>query len=403
MNKKEITAIINDFFEFIDNGTEEFHGKIYRGHPGLYFFHSRNEFEEKLEELIKKTNKEKYNKYDIYYITSKLIKFLLGKYDSHTKVLFQNAKYLPIELKIKDGGVYITNITDEMNSVVGSKITYINGVPIETILYEIEEITCYGTTEYLNFNQEKAIMNGDILRSLPSIKDNVNIIEFTVIINGTTLEVPFDLNNLPKGFKLLLKENYSYEIINDTIIINYNSCEDKEKMTELVKQMAELTSKSGYKNFIIDIRDNLGGDSSIIGPLLEFLKDKNIVVLINEKVFSSGRMAFVDLKNIGAYSIGTDICTPLNCFGFNRTKRYNDLGLTIRGSAAYWYYNEKLECTGFYQNNFSDYFKNRMELLNPIYLGPDEYVELSIEDIINNNDKQLERALAYFEERKLNK
>lgn len=150
-------------------------------------------------------------------------------------------------------------------------------------------------------------------------------------------------------------------------------------------------------NYIIDIRNNAGGSSTIIKPLLEFLKGKKIIVLINEKVFSSGRMAYVDLKNIGAYSIGSDISTSLNCFG-NVPGEFllKDLDLFVKRSSTYWYYDENLLCHGFEKDTFSLYFRNRKKLLEPKILHPDEYIIPSIDDILNNRDPQLEAAINFF-------
>ena len=114
-------------------------------------------------------------------------------------------------------------------------------------------------------------------------------------------------------------------------------------------------------------------------------------------MFSSGRMAFVDLKRIGAYSIGTDISTSLNCFG-NTPGEYilEDLGLVVKRSSTYWLYDKDFNCTGYIKENFNDFFESRKELLEPIFLHPDKYIKYKLEDIINNNDIALKEALDYF-------
>lgn len=84
-SRKDVNNIINDIFDFIDNGIIKTKDKIFAGHPGLYFFHSK---EDLLREINSLLNKDNYNKYDIYYLVNKLIKYMLGKYDSHTKNLF---------------------------------------------------------------------------------------------------------------------------------------------------------------------------------------------------------------------------------------------------------------------------------------------------------------------------
>ena len=94
LNKNETKKYIIEIFDFIENGDLKF-----KGHPGLYFFHTKKELEEKTKELL---NENKYDEFDIYYITSLLIKFMLGRYDSHTKVSFKDNVYIPIDFTVEE-------------------------------------------------------------------------------------------------------------------------------------------------------------------------------------------------------------------------------------------------------------------------------------------------------------
>ena len=53
LNKKEAEDYLIKIFDFIENGDLKFNG-----HPGLYFFHTKKELKEKIDELL--------NKNDIY-------------------------------------------------------------------------------------------------------------------------------------------------------------------------------------------------------------------------------------------------------------------------------------------------------------------------------------------------
>ena len=163
--------------------------------------------------------------------------------------------------------------------------------------------------------------------------------------------------------------------------------------------IAKLKEDINIKNYIIDLRYNGGGSSSVIKPLISFLKDKNIVVLVNEYVFSSGCMALVELKKIGAYIIGTDIGTSLNHFGnCPNNLDIDKLNIRVTSSSTYWYYDKELSLTGYEKDEFNTYFNNKKELLEPVLLHPDKYVYLTKEDIINEYDKQMKKAVNYFKE-----
>lgn len=390
-SRKDVNNIINDIFDFIDNGIIKIEDKIFVGHPGLYFFHSK---EDLLREINNLLNKDNYNKYDIYYLVNKLIKYMLGKYDSHTKIYFKNDNNLPIRFKIYNDRVYVIEHSSDIKNCKAGILINVNGVNIIQILKELEGIISFSTKEYLNVNQELMLSSINALKSLPSISSDTDFIVFKILVNNEVKNIVINCRILYKPIKEKKFQNYSYEILDNAVIVHYNSCQNKEGMEHLINNLNLIRD---IDNYIIDIRNNAGGSSTIIKPLLEFLKGKNIVVLINEKVFSSGRMAYVDLKNIGAYSIGSDISTSLNCFG-NVPGEFllKDLDLFVKRSSTYWYYDENLLCHGFEKDTFSDYFRNRKELLEPKILHPDEYIIPSIDDILNNRDPQLEAAINYF-------
>ena len=59
LNKKEAEDYLIKIFDFIENGDSKF-----KGHPGLYFFHTKTELKEKikgLEEEIKQKQEKKAN------------------------------------------------------------------------------------------------------------------------------------------------------------------------------------------------------------------------------------------------------------------------------------------------------------------------------------------------------
>lgn len=392
--KKDAKKCIDSILNFIDSGEVRTEDDIFYGHPGFYFFHTKEELDNRLNQYL---NKDFYDRYDIYYISNLLINYMLGKYDSHTKVKFNNTTYLPIKFKIQNEHVYIINCSPELEDVIGSIIVSINDIDINKILDELEKIIGYSTIEFLRANQESSLCDLEILRSLPCVNSNSNVITFKILQNNQLKDISLNSSELPPKIINITPENYSFEMVDDCLIMHYNSCNDKEKMCILIEKIRTVAEKNNINNYIVDLRNNGGGDSRIIQPLIDYLNGKNIVVLINEKVFSSGRMAFVELKKIGAYAIGTDISTSLNAFGNVPGKfEIQDLDLSVQRSSTYWLYDIQLQCTGYRKNSFFDYFTSRRELLEPVLLHPDLYVELSVNDIIHNNDLQLNAALQYF-------
>lgn len=401
MNRLKAKEKIIKIFDYIDNYEENVDSEIYKGHPGLYFFHTQEEFNKMLDLYLEKDN---YNRYDIYYIVKKLIKFLLDKYDSHTRIFFQEYNRFFIVFKFENNKFYVTNITDCFNDVLGGELISINGISIKEIIKELEQIICYSTKSHLFDELASAITQIDILKSLPSIDSASNKFDYKILVNGKTEMVTFLENQKYDSFKSRIPKNYTYEVKDNILIIHYNSCNDKKKMIEFVKQIKEVSKDNNIEYYIVDIRYNRGGNSEITDILLEFLSNKKIVTLVNERVFSSGAMAMIDLKKMGSYIIGTDIGTSLSYFG-NVPGQFNleELGLAVKRSNTYWYYDKNLELSAFFKDKFYNYFKDKKELLEPINFKPDKVIDLTIEDIINNNDVQLQCAIEYIKNNNIGK
>jgi hypothetical protein len=137
--------------------------------------------------------------------------------------------------------------------------------------------------------------------------------------------------------------------------------------------------------------------------LIEYLKDKEIITLIDKHVFSSGRFTLLDLIKIGSKTVGTGIGTSINCFGNAPANDFGNFYFPI--SEKYFHLYDK--------TNIS--FDNKKEFINkkdklkesgyfkPIIYEPDFYVENTLEDYKNGIDKQLEYAINILKNDKTNK
>ena len=394
MSREEAKSVILDMMDFFDNGESDYEGIHSVGHPGFYFFHYK---EEMLGELNKNLTKKEYSRFDIVYIVSKLLAFLLSKYDSHTSIRFLKEVYFPITFKMVGEDVYVLDCAKEIGNLRGAKVLSVNKVDIDKIKQEIIDRTCYSTDGYVKYSIKSILQSYKELKTLPSIDSKVKEIDYELLLNDEVKHIKLNTNSLEYDYNNA-KPNYVYEVRDDTMILTYSSCKDFDKMKDFVREIGDVASDNNINKFIVDIRDNRGGNSEVIKPLLEFLEGKEIVTLVNETTFSAARMAFVDLRKLGSYSVGTRISTSLNCFGNNtRSKCYEDLGLSICGATKYFYYDKYLNRTTLTsKEDFESFFKGREELLEPFILEPDEIVEITLEDIKNGKDSQMDMAINYL-------
>lgn len=393
MNREETRILINNILDFINGNDED-------GHPALYFFCDKTQTENKIQDFL--DSKELFNKFDIYFFINSLIKKLVGTYDSHTKLGFINYDWFPIKFKIIDDKVYVINITDSMKEAKGSQLIAINGIPVEKIIKNIESITCYSVKEYLEVQIQKNLAIPNVLKSLPLFNPKETKFVYTFFVNKKEMNYTFDLKKLNDYDKLneIKTKNYSYKIINDVMVITYNSCKDIEAMEFFVKKINNIALKDSVTKYIIDLRGNTGGDSNVNKPLIRFLKGKKIVTITNEEVFSSARMACVDLLKIGSIFVGNNISTTLSAFGENESLILKDLNMEVNRSTKFFYYDDELKCHSFNKQTFNKRFKTKeyFKTCDLKKLNINYQVFKSLKDYIDESDAQLSLALDLVKE-----
>ena len=318
---------------------------------------------------------------------------MLNQYDSHTTMDFIESTYLPVIIRFIDNKPYIVDGPKSIDNLKGAEVLKINGVDIKQIIASLDSIICYASYDYLKIKLEAYITNANVINSLPVIKKSDHI-----KITTSKGEVTYDLNNLEDYYGNNLKPNYNLEIRDNTAIITYNSCKEENKMIELINKLRNLTN---VDNYVVDLRYNGGGDSAINRHLVDFLKDKKTVVVSDERVFSSARMCFVNLRNNGAKVIGTNPGTPISCFGNNLLKQIDEENnLVLRASTMYWFYDENNKCYGVPKEMWNEAIKQRPDLLATRFINVDERVELTLDDYLNHTDSVLDYAVSSFKNNK---
>lgn len=398
--------------EYIENKQNNQKYKMYdilnlieEKHIDMYFNISKKELDKYINEIIKKY--EINDDYDLYYYTNMIIKKIFGIYDSHTKLLFEKGDfYLPVRLKYINNKLYIIRTTKETKTLLYSEVKKIENIDINIIIEEIKSIVASSTEEYVTSQIELFLINGYKIKSLPSIDSKLDEFNFTVNKDEKIIDMKLTKD---EGYLLPVnkpKENYSYELKDDKIIIVYNKCKEEYdgQMIEFVNKIESESKKFGIEKFIIDIRGNQGGNSEIINPLIEFLKDKKTVTLVDEYVFSGGRFAILDLKNINSKFVGTGIGTQLNCFGNAPVTRYDKFIIPI--SNKYFYMDTSYSYDNFRYADTKEKFKElkqNKELFVPQIFEPDYYSKKNIEDYKDGIDRELEFAIELLKEEKLQK
>lgn len=331
--------------------------------------------------------------YSFKHFIDYIIKRLSGKDDAHTRL--QATDVLPINFRIFDNQIYVVF----PKNLKGYRLLSINGVEINKIINELEEVITYGTDGKRKYELEKALFNSLVLFGLPSLKSGDSL-EFQLVDdNGNLVKKVFE-----KGAKYLEEErfdideyyygdNANFRIEGSSLIYNHSSVQMqfKDRIEESINKMRAL-DLSNVNTIIVDLRGNFGGNSSLNRMLIDFLseqKDKRIIALTDYRIFSSGRFALRDLIDIGAITIGEGIGTPMNCYGDCRWVSIDGFDFSI--SSCYFHPIYRMAIRSFEEFNS----KATPEFLEPVIFKPDFFVENSVDDFINDTDSVLEYAKSF--------
>ena len=166
-----------------------------------------------------------------------------------------------------------------------------------------------------------------------------------------------------------------------------------------IKDIKRILNTNNITDVLLDLRGNTGGNSTLIKPLIKFLKHSklNLTTLVDRYVFSSGRFAVIDMKKIGSKIVGEEIGTPINCFGYTSG---NDItpntNLKFNFAKVYWYQDIKTNTMkGIYTKK--KLHKKSDNFFNPKYLELDYLIKLTLDDFaIKDDDAMLEKCYKWI-------
>lgn len=337
------------------------------------------------------------NEYNFKYFMDYIIKRLSGSVDAHTK--YDSVSLIPINFRIFDSEVLI-NFPQYLKN---SRLVSINGIDINTIIQELEEVITYGTHGKRKYELEKALFNRYILFGLPSLRKCEKLVFEIDGTDGKKIVKTFDKTTRYSKRELFDYDKYrygqnaTYKFFDNCLIYNHSSVQIRFKdEIELAINNLRTEDLTCINTIIIDIRGNTGGNAALNKILMDFLlehKDKKLICLTDYRVFSGGRYALRDLIKLGAITIGEEISTPINCYG-------NSNWIEIEGhyfSVSECYFHPFLGWSASSKDEFQKEVTN--EILSPCIFSPNVLIKETKEDYIQGIDTILNYAIEYSKTR----
>lgn len=319
------------------------------------------------------------------YFNLLLLSLLSPIKDPHTST-YTNGGRAPIYFEWIFGGYYPFIIPENYGDYLGKKLIKINGFDIDRFCEECVQYIVFDNEEHKKTELARSLNNVDIIRYISN--NHNDEIEYTFEDNRSIFLAQEDPNTPTKqtsvyridGNKYLnMKYNYFVEKKDNSLYFKYTRCrEDNEyKMRDLKKDIKSIL-KAKPQKIIIDLRNNAGGDSSLLSPIINVIKTyqrvnkPDIYCLINRRVFSSGVLNTYDIKHkFNATLVGQPTGQGVNHYG--EIKK-----LVLPNSKIEIQYSSK-------------YFKLIEDDSHNIL--PDVLIEPNIDDIMSGKDSILDYCL----------
>lgn len=281
--------------------------------------------------------------------------------DGHTNLSINSYlfPFYPISIYWFKEGIYVIRAAEQYRGLLGGRLVKLGSAStrhlsnfLNTILGHENEWFVKDLAPYLIISAD--IMNGAGFTSDPR-KATVELRMPDGAVRQRTLAAGnnFDhADSLTARFLRYSKPNRNYWFQQlpgkKTIYFRYNQCEEMQDLpfATFQQQVLDAIRTTHCERLIIDLRDNGGGNSAILQPLINILvegKDETdklaLYVLIGRGTLSSAAMNAMDLKRrAAAVLVGEPSGAKPNHYGEVRDIELPNSHLRVQYSTRYWDY-----------------------------------------------------------------
>ncbi|MGL5822659.1 MAG: peptidase S41 [Sarcina sp.] len=295
--------------------------ELKRKHKNLFAYTNEESFNNKIQEL-----KQIINQLDYEEIKVEIAKIIASLKDAHTFMIFPARKFLPLKFYYFEDGIYIIDTTKKYENLLFKKVLAIEDIAISEVLKDISKIVSFENEALFKAQSMKYLQIAEALYGLLIIDDidtvKISLEDDNYYIKTCSSEALLYTNTKLPLYALNSSINLWFKLLNtNKLYIKYNSC--KESSTELLsskfKKIIQLIEEKNITTITIDFRNNLGGNSTLFEPFINYLKEKkplNLKIIIGRETFSSALLNVYNLKmNTNAKIIGEPSGGKPNCYG----------------------------------------------------------------------------------------
>lgn len=279
--------------------------------------------------------------------------------DEHTRIEPVFRLVLPVKFERFEDGIFVTGIDPANSTALLSKLTAINGHPVDEINRKFKEVIKSDNKSYFDIYQQQYLNNPSFLKGLGILESDKYAV-FTLqdarhkTYNITLNAVKKDSLKLATAsqYNDILPYRYSnrdywyaYDEARKIIYFNFVHCIDDENnpFSQFNQELFSKIDSLHPRKIIVDLRFNSGGNSGVLSPFIDSIKHSylnkkgHFYVLIGKETFSSALMNAIEFKRYtNAILVGQMTSGNINHYGEVRGFRLPNTKIVIGYSTMYW-------------------------------------------------------------------
>ena len=324
--------------------------------------------------------------------------------DSHTgaRADFTQLKFYPFNARVFDDGVFVVAAPESNSNMFGAQLVSVGDIKIDTLTKNFGKLFGHENRQQL----------------INVFGNNSNVHEFLIAAGAKTKDdsMPLELKKDGKTFNVDLKavslagfrrtrfgkwkakvplyaKKKNLDYWNDwiaehrTVYFKYNRCKNLSAFARLVSGTKGFIQQKDVDKFVIDLRNNGGGNSQVFKPLLNYLKENKdlnqkgkLFAIVGRQTFSSGIWAALDLRReTNAIIVGEPTGGKPNHFGEIKFVTLPNSKIRISYSTRYWH---------------------MLKDSDPESVEPDLKVKFTSKDYFSGSDPYLKAVLDHKEKKK---
>ena len=319
--------------------------------------------------------------------------------DAHTELAWRDAGFAtwPVRLQVFADGLFVTSIDERWGDALAARVVRVGDTPVDEVLAAAGSVFAAENESWRKAKTPQNVVTPKLLATLGLI-DSGDVLPLVVDLDGeeTLFEITASdgrsawvqapdpaYDPLPL-WRTRTNENYWFQVLEDesAVYFAYNRCaiDPAKPMEGFLDELLQAVEDSGARRLIVDLRNNSGGNSAILGNHIPRLGEHpnlsepgSIVGLIGPVTYSSGKYNAHQLRDeANAVLIGEPTGGKPNSYGEMRSFRLPNSGLRT-----------------FYSTKFFRLLPDS----DPDSIEPDQPVELASFEHLTGQDPVLERAL----------